>query len=81
MLLEMSSQTAKRANMSEEKLKKALTKSLDDLKAVETKLEIKLGPKSVSERKHEFLGVFRVTMYLFFLIGQQFVVGTFLSFY
>jgi phosphoenolpyruvate carboxylase len=53
MLIEMSGQTAKRANMSEEKIKKALTNSLEDLKTVEEKLGVKLGPKSVSERKHE----------------------------
>jgi phosphoenolpyruvate carboxylase len=53
MLLEMSSQTAKRANMNEEKIRKAFTNSLEDLKTVEEKLGVKLGPKSVSERKHE----------------------------
>ncbi len=53
MLIEMSCQTAKRANMGEEKIKKALTNSLEDLKTVEEKLGVKLGPKSVSERKHE----------------------------
>jgi phosphoenolpyruvate carboxylase len=53
MLIEMSCQTAKRANMGEEKIKKSLTSSLEDLKTVEEKLGVKLGPKSVSERKHE----------------------------
>ena len=53
MLLEMSSQTAKRTNMNEEKIKKALTNSLEDLKSVEEELGVKLGPKTVSERKHE----------------------------
>jgi phosphoenolpyruvate carboxylase len=53
MLIEMRSQLAKRANMNTEAIKKALTNSLEDLKAVEEKLGIKLGPKNVSGRKHE----------------------------
>jgi phosphoenolpyruvate carboxylase len=53
MLLEMSRATAKRASMSEEKLKDALTTILEDLNTVEQKLSIKLGPKGVAQRKHE----------------------------
>jgi phosphoenolpyruvate carboxylase len=53
MLQEMSQATAKRANMSEEKLKGALSTFLEDLKIVEGKLNVKLGPKGVSQRKHE----------------------------
>lgn len=53
MLTEMSQATAKRANMNEEKLKSALKSLLDDLKLVESKLGIKLGPRGVSQRKHE----------------------------
>ena len=53
MLIEMRNQLAKRANMNTEAIKKALTNSLDDLKTVEEKLGIKLGPKNVSGRKHE----------------------------
>lgn len=53
MLIEMRSQLAKRANMNTETIKKALTNSLEDLKAVEEKLGIKLGPKSIPGRKHE----------------------------
>ncbi len=53
MLLEMSRTTAKRAGMSEEKLKDALTMVLEDLNTVEQKMGIKLGPKGVAQRKHE----------------------------
>jgi phosphoenolpyruvate carboxylase len=53
MLLEMSQATAKRANMNEEKLRVALSMLLEDLKVVEEKLNFKLGPKGVSQRKHE----------------------------
>ena len=53
MLLEMIGQTAKRANMNQETFKKALANTQEDLKTVEDKLGIKLGPRSVSERKHE----------------------------
>jgi phosphoenolpyruvate carboxylase len=53
MLVEMSQKTAKKANMSEEKLRKALSNTLDDLKTVEEKFAFKLGPKGISQRKHE----------------------------
>ena len=53
MLIEMRSQLSKRANMSQEQIKNALTNILEDLNAVEQNLHIKLGPKGVSERKHE----------------------------
>ena len=53
MLKEMSQKTAKKANMSEEKLKSSLSNIFDDLKTAEEKLSIKLGPRGVSGRKHE----------------------------
>ncbi len=53
MLMEMSHKAAKRAGMNEEKLREALLNSLEDLKTVEEKLSVKLGPKGVSQRKHE----------------------------
>jgi phosphoenolpyruvate carboxylase len=53
MLMEMSQATAKRANMSEEDLKNALTSLQEDLKTVEDKLPLKLGPKELPQRKHE----------------------------
>jgi phosphoenolpyruvate carboxylase len=53
MLVEMRSQLSKRADMSEEKIKNALTNILEDLQAVEETLGVKLGPRGVSERKHE----------------------------
>ena len=53
MLIEMRNQLSKRANMNQETIKKALSNTIEDLKAVEEKLSIKLGPKSVSGRKHE----------------------------
>ncbi|MDR1993308.1 MAG: phosphoenolpyruvate carboxylase [Nitrososphaerota archaeon] len=53
MLQEMSHTTAKRAGMSEEKLKEALTSIVEDLKIVEKKLSLSLGPKGIAQRKHE----------------------------
>jgi phosphoenolpyruvate carboxylase len=53
MLLEMSRPAAKRAGMSEEKLKEAFTAVLEDLNTVEEKLNIKLGPRGIAQRKHE----------------------------
>lgn len=53
LLLEMKSLLSKRANMSEETAKQALQNTSDDLKTVEEKLGIKLGPRSVCGRKHE----------------------------
>jgi len=53
MLMEMSKETAQRVAMSEEQLKIALTKVMDDLKAAEEKLGIKLGPRTAAQRKHE----------------------------
>jgi phosphoenolpyruvate carboxylase len=53
MLLEMNHNTAKRAGMSEEKLKDALTTVLEDLNTAEERLDLKLGPRGVAQRKHE----------------------------
>ena len=53
MLMEMSAQTAKRANMNQEKIKDALASILEDLQTVEETLGLKLGPKGVCQRKHE----------------------------
>jgi len=53
MLMEMHSKTAKRADMDVDKLSLALTRVLADLKAVEEKLDVKLGPRSSAQRKHE----------------------------
>jgi phosphoenolpyruvate carboxylase len=53
MLLEMRNQLAKRANMSEQTIKQAMQNSLEDLKTVEEKIGVKLGPKNVCGRKHE----------------------------
>jgi len=53
MLVEMSKKTAKKANMSEEKLRSAFSNLLVDLKTAEEKLSIKLGPRGISGRKHE----------------------------
>jgi phosphoenolpyruvate carboxylase len=53
MLLEMRIQLAKRANMTEETVRKAMQNSLEDLKTVEEELNVKLGAKSVCGRKHE----------------------------
>ena len=53
MLLDMRSQLSKRANMNQETIKKAFTQTIEDLRTVEEKIGIKLGPKGVSGRKHE----------------------------
>lgn len=53
MLMETRKKVAERACMNEEKLKIALTKIVDDLKAVEEKLDIKLGPKSPTQKRHD----------------------------
>lgn len=52
MLLEMEHQLSKRANISEQAARKGLQNSLEDLKAVEQQLNIKLGPRSFCGRKH-----------------------------
>jgi phosphoenolpyruvate carboxylase len=53
MLMEMQIKMAKRANMDVDKLSLALTRILADLKTVENKLDVKLGPRSSNQRKHE----------------------------
>ncbi|MGQ9460903.1 MAG: phosphoenolpyruvate carboxylase [Candidatus Bathyarchaeaceae archaeon] len=51
--MELYKEVSKRAGMEEDKLKSALTELLLDLKAVEEKLGIRLGPKSLAHRKYE----------------------------
>jgi phosphoenolpyruvate carboxylase len=53
MLMEMHSKTAKRANMDIDKIRLALTRILADLKIAEEKLDVKLGPRTSMQRKHE----------------------------
>jgi phosphoenolpyruvate carboxylase len=53
MLMEMHLKTAKRANMDVDNLRLALTRILADLKTVEEKLDVKLGPRTPTQRKHE----------------------------
>jgi len=53
MLMDMHLKTAKRANMDVDKLRLALTRILADLKTVEEKLDVKLGPRTPTQRKHE----------------------------
>jgi phosphoenolpyruvate carboxylase len=53
MLMEMRKKVAERAGMDEDKLTIALAKILDDFKAVEAKVGIKLGPRTPPQRKHE----------------------------
>ncbi len=53
MLLGMSQETAKRANMNEELLKKSLLELLEDLNIVEQQMNVKLGSKGIIQRKHE----------------------------
>jgi phosphoenolpyruvate carboxylase len=53
MLMEMHQKTADRAGMDVDKLKLALTRILSDIKTVEDKLDIKLGPRTPTQRRHE----------------------------
>ena len=53
MLTEMSQKVAQTANMNHEKLRDSLANISKDLKTVEEKLKINLGPKGISQRKHE----------------------------
>jgi phosphoenolpyruvate carboxylase len=52
-LMNMHQKVAERAGMSEDKLKAALTEILDDLTAIEWNLGVKLGPRSLSQKRHE----------------------------
>jgi phosphoenolpyruvate carboxylase len=52
LLLETHEQASAKANMSVEKLETAVTKILEDLKTVEEKLVIKLGPRTPSQKRH-----------------------------
>jgi phosphoenolpyruvate carboxylase len=53
MLMEMHKEVAEKAGTSKEKMKFALTKILDDLQAVKEKLDIKLGPRTLTQKRHE----------------------------
>jgi phosphoenolpyruvate carboxylase len=53
MLMEMHLKTAKRVDMNVDNLRLALTRILADLKTVEEKLDVKLGPRTSTQRKHE----------------------------
>ena len=53
MLMETTDKTAARVGMNQEKLEIVLAKLQDDLRVVEEKLEIKLGPKTPSQKRHE----------------------------
>ncbi|MCW4006113.1 MAG: phosphoenolpyruvate carboxylase [Candidatus Bathyarchaeota archaeon] len=53
MLMEMHRKIAKRANMDVDKLRLALTRILADLKSAEDTLNIKVGPQTLAQRKHE----------------------------
>jgi len=52
-LMDMYKQVSRRAGVEEERLKSTLTELLLDLKAVEEKLGIKLGPKNLAQKKYE----------------------------
>ena len=53
MLMSMHPRIAKRANMNVDNLRLALTRILADLKTVEEKLDIKIGPYTSTQRKHQ----------------------------
>ncbi len=53
MLMDMHLKAAKRASMNVDNLRLALTRILADLKTVEERLDVKLGPRTSSQRKHE----------------------------
>lgn len=52
-LMELYRKVSRRAGMNEDGLRSALTELLLNLKVVEEKLGIKLGPKSLVQRKYE----------------------------
>jgi phosphoenolpyruvate carboxylase len=53
MLMESHEKVAAKANISVDKLEVALTKILDDLRTIEEKLVIKLGPRTPTQKRHE----------------------------
>jgi phosphoenolpyruvate carboxylase len=53
MLMEMHKKAAERAGTNAKKLKIALTKILEDLQGAEEKLDIKLGPRTPTQKRHE----------------------------
>ncbi len=53
MFTEMSAETAKRANMNEETAKNALSNLLNDVKTVEDKLKVNVGPRGFAQRRYE----------------------------
>jgi hypothetical protein len=53
--MELHPKIAKRAGMNVDSLRLALTRILADLKAVEEKIDTKLGPRTLTQRKHENL--------------------------
>jgi phosphoenolpyruvate carboxylase len=52
MLMEMHQKAAERAGTSREKIKIALTRILGDLQIAEEKLDIKLGPRTPTQKRH-----------------------------
>ena len=53
MLMEMHKKVAERAGTNAKKMKIALTKILEDLQGAEEKLDIKLGPRTPTQKRHE----------------------------
>ncbi len=53
MLMETHEKVSKKAHLNTEKLKVALAKILEDLKIVEDKLAIRLGPRTPLQKRHE----------------------------
>jgi len=53
MLMEMHQKAAEQAGTSQEKIKTALTRILSDLQTAEEKLDIKLGPRTPTQKRHE----------------------------
>ncbi|MEM2098348.1 MAG: phosphoenolpyruvate carboxylase [Candidatus Bathyarchaeia archaeon] len=53
MLMENHAIVAERARISEEKLKSGLARILDDLKTAEETFGVKLGPRSLTDKRHE----------------------------
>jgi hypothetical protein len=53
MLMEMHQKVAERAGASREKIRTALTRILADLQTAEEKLDIKLGPRTPTQKRHE----------------------------
>jgi phosphoenolpyruvate carboxylase len=62
MLMDMYVEVAERVKMSKDNLKQGLTKLLDDIRIIEGNLGTKLGPRDLTQKKHEnFINSFLIS--------------------